>query len=243
MEKNEKFLKKRQNDVWFNQGEKRTFASAFKKRKNFKQKMESIEIKGTKKEQSGTPVSRGLRREGSIPCVMYGKGESVAFYVPDTAFRHRIYTPKFKTAKIELDGTVHECIVKDVQFHPVTDKILHVDFLRLIPGHKLKVDLPLEFEGNAKGVKSGGKFLAKVRRIQVITTPESLVDKVPVNIAGMGLGSNLRVRDIPAIEGIEIQNNPSMPIASIEIPRALRSAQSKADAVVDVEEEDGEGEE
>lgn len=190
--------------------------------------MESIQIKGTKKETSGTKISKAIRNAGNVPCVMYGKGEAVSFSAEAPNFRHLIYTPQFKLAEVELDGETHKCILKDVQFHPVTDKLLHADFLRLIPGHKLKVSIPIKFSGSAAGVKSGGKFMPKVRKVQVLTTPEALVDQIPVTVDSLELGGILRVRDIPTIDGIQIMNAEAMPIASIEIPRALRSAQSAA---------------
>lgn len=195
--------------------------------------MESIQIKGNVKETSGTKTAKAIRAEGGVPCVMYGKGEATSFSTSESSFRSLVYTPQFKVAEIELNGETHRCILKDVQFHPVTDKIMHADFLRLIPGHKLKVSLPVNFTGSAAGVKSGGKFLAKMRKVQVLTTPEALTDHVSVDVSPMELGGTLRVRDIPAVEGLTIMNEGATPIASVEIPRALRSAQSAEEKTED----------
>ncbi len=186
--------------------------------------MEVIAIKAQPKEGAGKEVAKRIRRTGSIPANMYqsGGGESVQFTVATADFRHLIYTPQFKMAEIELEGEKHKCIVKDIQFHPVTDEVLHLDFLKLVDGVKFKVTVPVRFTGQAPGVKAGGKFLAKLRQINILTTPDKLVDEVSADISTMELGSTIRVRDIKAEEGIEITNNGAVPIASIEIPRALR---------------------
>ena len=113
-------------------------------------------------------------------------------------------------------------IVKDIQFHPVTDEVVHIDFLELVPGVKFKATVPLRFVGAAPGVKEGGKFIPSLRSINILTTPEKVVDEVSADISKMELGATIRVRDIIAVEGVEITNNGAVPIASIEIPRALR---------------------
>ncbi|MBU6341806.1 MAG: 50S ribosomal protein L25 [Bacteroidetes bacterium] len=186
--------------------------------------MEIIALTGLVKEGSGKEVSRKLRNEGLIPAVMYksGGGDSKAFGLESTAIRHLIYTSKFKMAEITLDGQVHKCIVKDIQFHPVNDQVIHLDFLELVPGVKFKATVPLRFVGQAPGVKSGGKFLAKMRQVNILTTPEYIVDEMDADISGMELGGTLRIRDVKVPEGVEVTNQPAVPIASIEIPRALR---------------------
>ena len=124
--------------------------------------------------------------------------------------------------EITLDGKVHKCILKDLQFHPVSEAVLHMDFLELVPGVKFKATIPVRYEGSAPGVRGGGKFLPKLRAVKVLATPETIVDEVVANISDVELGSTIRVRDIKVQEGIEILNTGAVPIASIEIPRALR---------------------
>jgi large subunit ribosomal protein L25 len=113
--------------------------------------------------------------------------------------------------------------VKDTQFHPVSDEVLHVDFLELVPGLKFKASVPLRFTGSAPGVKEGGKFIPRMRTISILTTPEKAVDEVNADITEMKLGDTLRVRDITVMDGVEITNPVAVPIASIEIPRALKT--------------------
>jgi large subunit ribosomal protein L25 len=186
--------------------------------------MEVVAIKAQPKQGAGKEVAKKIRRTGSVPANMYqsGGGESTQFSIATADFRHLVYTSQFKMAEIELEGQTHKCIVKDIQFHPVTDEVLHLDFLKLVDGVKFKVTVPVRFVGQAPGVKAGGKFLTKMRQVNILTTPDKLVDEVSADISAMELGSTIRVRDIKLQEGIEITNNGAVPIASIEVPRALR---------------------
>lgn len=187
--------------------------------------MEIIELQGHRKENSGKTEALKIRRNGQIPAVMYksGGGESVQFALEATAVRPLVFTPKFKLAEITVDGAKYKCIVKDIQFHPVTEEVLHLDFLQLVPGMKFKAAVPLRFAGAAPGVKEGGKFIPRMRMINILTTPECVVDEVHADITAMQLGDTLRIRDISAVKGVEITNPGAVPIASIEIPRALKA--------------------
>ncbi|MFN4254146.1 MAG: 50S ribosomal protein L25 [Saprospiraceae bacterium] len=186
--------------------------------------MEIVSIQGHRKEASGKEHARRIRREGMVPCVMYksGGGDAISFSLNPAEARPLVYTPKFKMAEITLDGKTHKCILKELQFHPVTEAVMHIDFLELVPGIKFKASVPVRYEGTAPGVKAGGKFLPKLRNVKIMTTPEKAVDEVVANIGEMELGSTIRVRDIKLTEGVDILNPPAVPIASIEIPRALR---------------------
>lgn len=186
--------------------------------------MEIVAIQGHRKEGSGKEAANKYRRNGQVPAIMYksGGGEATQFTVTADEFRHLVYTPKFKLAEISLDGQKHKCILKDVQFHPVNDQVLHIDFLELVPGVKFKATVPVRFDGQAPGVKAGGRFIAKMRSVNIMTTPEKVVDEMIADITALDLGQTIRVRDIQTVEGVDITNNGAVPIASIEIPRALR---------------------
>jgi large subunit ribosomal protein L25 len=188
--------------------------------------MEIIALQGRHKEGSGKEEAKKIRRNNQIPAVLYrsGGGETFKFSLNTPDIRHLVFTPKFKLAEITLNGTTHKCIVKDIQFHPVTEAVLHLDFLELVPGVKFKATVPLRFAGTAPGVKAGGKFIPRMRQINILTTPEKAVDEVSADISTMELGSTIRVRDITPVEGVEITNTSSVPIASIEVPRALIGA-------------------
>jgi large subunit ribosomal protein L25 len=186
--------------------------------------MESIKIDGGTRAGLGKAATKVDRASEAIPCVLYGGSENVHFTTTWNAVRHLIYTADFKTADITVDGKNYTAIVKDIQFHPVNEKILHIDFLKLVQGTPTKVSLPLRLIGQSPGVKAGGKLLQSMRKIKVKVLPENLVDHVTLSISKLDLGQSARVRDIIPIEGVEITMSPSIPVVSIEIPRALRAA-------------------
>ncbi len=188
--------------------------------------MEILAIQGHRKEGSGKTEAARIRRNDQVPAVLYksGGGGSTQFAINQADLRPLVFTSKFKMAAISLNGQTHKCIVKDIQFHPVTEQILHIDFLELVPGVKFKATVPIRFAGQAPGVKAGGKFIPTIRQINILTTPEKAVDEVVADISTMELGSTIRVRDIAQQEGVEITNNGAVPIALIEIPRALKGA-------------------
>ncbi|MDO8367060.1 MAG: 50S ribosomal protein L25 [Saprospiraceae bacterium] len=187
--------------------------------------MEIIELQGHRKETSGKVEATRIRRTGQVPAVMYksGGGDSIQFTLESAAVRPLIFTSKFRLVEISLNGATHKCIVKDTQFHPVSEEVLHVDFLELVPGVKFKASVPLRFTGSAPGVKEGGKFIPRMRTVSILTTPEKAVDEVNADIAAMQLGDTIRIKDITVMDGVEITNPSAVPIASIEVPRALKA--------------------
>ncbi len=186
--------------------------------------MQSIAISGNPRVELGKVATKTNRAEGEIPCVLYGMDELAHFTVTKKDVRYLIYTPDFKIAELSLGGNTFRTILKDVQFHPISEDILHIDFLKLTDGQPVKVDVPLRLVGSAPGVKSGGRLIQPVRKVKIKCLPETLVDQVQLDISGLDLGQTSRVRDIIAQEGIEIMMSPSIPAVVIEIPRALRSA-------------------
>ena len=186
--------------------------------------MESVKINGGTRAGLGKASTKVDRKGDAIPCNLYGGNTNVQFTTTWNEVRHLIYTADFKLADITADGQNYSAIVKDVQFHPVSEKILHIDFLVLTPGTPIKVSLPLRLIGQSPGVKAGGKLLQSMRKIKVKVLPENLVDHVSLEISKLDLGQSARVRDIIPTNGVEITMSPSIPVVSIEIPRALRAA-------------------
>ena len=192
--------------------------------------MESIAVQGSLRTEVGKKASKAVRKEGLIPCVLYGGEDVIHFTTTLSDVKGLIYTADFKIAEISVDGKTHRCILKSWQAHPLTDAIEHIDFLRLIDGNKINVEVPVKFKGSSAGEKVGGKLQQSVRRVKIKTTPEKLIDAIFMDISHLKLGQSIRIRDIEPIEGVEIVNSPGIPVATIEIPRALRSAEAKAEA-------------
>ncbi len=187
--------------------------------------MEKIVIKANSRAEVGSVSAKSSRNNGMVPGVIYGGKDVIHFETDPVGFRYVIYSPDFKILNVEIGGKTHKCILKSTQFHPISEKLEHIDLLELIDGQPFKCKIPLRFKGSSPGVKVGGKFVQKLRVINVKTTPEKLVNELQADISGMELGGTLRVRDIIAQDGIEITNPPAIPVASIEIPRALRNQQ------------------
>lgn len=190
--------------------------------------MQVVAVKGSVRENLGKKWAKAVRKEGSIPCVLYGGSEVHHFTTTHNEVKSLIYTGDFKLAELTLGDATAKCFVKDVQFHPVSDSIIHIDFLELVPEQTVNLEVPVRFTGTSPGVKVGGKLVKNLRRIKIKTTPEKMVDSLTLDISALELGSSIRVRDIEAVEGVEIMNSPGIPVANVEIPRALRSAAAAA---------------
>ncbi len=195
--------------------------------------MEILTVKGEKRANAGTKFARADRKAGLIPCVIYGNSNNIHFTTTKKEVKAMVYTPDFKLAEVEIDGAKQKCILKDIQFHPVTDEIMHIDFLRLTEGHPVKVELPVRFKGVSPGVKAGGKLMQNMRRVKIKTTPENLVNELILDVSNLELGSAIRVRDIEKVDGVEVLSSGSTPVAFVEVPRALKSAESAAEGAAE----------
>lgn len=176
-----------------------------------------------------TVKPKALRKAGRIPAVLYGGKTLEHFTVTHADVKHLIYTPDFKLGELTVGGKAHSCIIKDIQFHPVTDSITHIDFLSLEAGRKVNVEIPVKFKGESPGVKEGGKLQQSMRRVKVKLDPAHIVSELFIDISEVKLGEAVRVRDIESDDNIEIMANEATPVAIVEVPRALKSADA-ADA-------------
>lgn len=190
--------------------------------------MKTVAVSGQLRENLGKKGSKATRLEGLAPAVLYGQGDPIHLAIAPLSVRDLIYTADFKVAELSVDGKEYRAIVKDVQFHPVTDEIQHLDFLALQDGHPIKVAVPVAFEGNSPGIRAGGKLVQAVRKIKLKAAPEHLVDRITLDISDLELGDSIRIRDITELEGVEIINPSGQPVATVEVPRALKSAATAA---------------
>lgn len=208
--------------------------------------MQEVKMSGELRANTGKRSARSIRKEGKIPCVLYGGGEkNIHFSLHPNEVKHIVFTPEFKSASIDIDGETHQCIVKDVQFHPVKDNIVHMDFLSLHEGVQVKTEIPLRCVGTAPGTKEGGKMIQKLRNINIKTKPQYLVDELIVDVSDLKLGATKRIKDIEVPENIKLMHAANTPIASIEIPRILKTATPEAelDDELGEDEEEAAGEE
>ena len=189
--------------------------------------MKSITIEGQLRTDSGKKSTRQLRSQKMVPGVIYGGSQEINFSAPATAFKDIVYTPEFMVANITIDGNSYRCILKDLQFHKVTDLLLHVDFLELVDNKKVIATLPLNFIGVPAGVKAGGKLVLKMKSVKVKTLPKYLKEHIDVNIEKLELNENIRVQDVIA-DNMEVLNSPRIPIASVTLTRQLKQEEATA---------------
>ncbi len=173
----------------------------------------------------GKVATKADRNSGLIPCVLYGKQDkAIHFTTTFTQVRDLIFSPDFKIANVNVGGKTYSCILKEVQYHPVTDAVRHIDFLELVDGRSIKVEVPLRFEGASPGVRAGGKLVQKLRSVKIKTKPEDLVAEMKADISKLRLGQSLRIRDIQPVPNVEILNPGAIPIVTISVPRGLKDA-------------------
>lgn len=185
--------------------------------------MKTIGIKGSVRQSIGKKSTKELRKNGRVPCVLYGGEEVVHFQAEEGEFRKIVYTPKIFLLDIDIDGTVYRGIMQDIQFHPVSEKILHIDFMKISDDKPVKIDIPVRIEGYAQGIQQGGQLKFNLRTVRVKALVKDIPDEIVVDVTELVLGQSVRVSDI-SIEGVEMLNTLSIPIASVSITRAARAA-------------------
>ncbi|MEO2053314.1 50S ribosomal protein L25/general stress protein Ctc [Flagellimonas beolgyonensis] len=198
--------------------------------------MKSITIKGSQRESVGKVATKALRNAGKVPCVLYGGDNPIHFSADEFEFKDLVYTPNAHTAVIELEnGEKLEAVLQDIQFHPVTDKILHVDFYQLFKDKPVTMDIPVHLEGNSPGVRNGGRLLFRKRKLAVKALPELLPDFITVDISKLRIGGTI------AVETILNDNYTILHPDSTAIVQVKASRTSVADDMEDEEEEGAEG--
>ena len=189
--------------------------------------MKTITIEGQIRTEFGKTATRQLRSEEKVPAVIYGGASEINFSAPAAAFKNIVYTPEFNVIEVSVGGKAYRCVLKDLQFDKVSDKLVHVDFLELVENKTVTVTLPIKFVGTPVGVKAGGKLVTKIKSLKVKLLPKYLRENIELDINNLELNDNLRVQDVKA-ENIEILNSPRIPIASVTLTRQLKQEEATA---------------
>lgn len=189
--------------------------------------MKTITIEGQLRTEFGKGATRQLRSQELVPGVIYGGAQEINFKAPAAAFRTLVYTPTFQQAEVKLDGKNYRCILKDLQFDKVDDKLIHIDLLELVEDKKVIATIPLKFTGVAIGVKDGGKLHIKIKSLKVKTFPKYLKEQIEVKVDNLELNGSIRVEDIK-IDNYEILNSPRIPVASVTLTRILKQEEAAA---------------
>lgn len=191
--------------------------------------MKTIEIQGVKREGFGKKESKAVRRAGQVPCVIYGGGENVHFSVNTSDLRSLIYTPNSFIIEFNIDGQKETAVMREVQFHPVREEVLHIDFFRVFADKEVAIDIPVKLEGNSEGVKQGGKLMLSKRKVRVSGNLENLPDELTIDISDLQLGKSIFVSDLN-FEGLTMLTPASTAICAVRMTRAARGAAAAAAA-------------
>ena len=159
--------------------------------------MKSITVKGSKRESVGKRSTKALRNAGQVPCVLYGGEQPVHFSATELAFSKLVYTPNAHTVVIELEsGETFNAVMQDIQFHPVTDSILHIDFYQLFDDKEVTMSIPVRLTGNSRGVRNGGVLRRNLRKLRVKALPINLPDEISIDITPMKIGDKIAIGNI-----------------------------------------------
>jgi large subunit ribosomal protein L25 len=196
--------------------------------------MKEINVSGKKRTDVGKKASKMLRKEGMIPCNLYGekKGENglpeaFAFMAPMTELRKAVYTPHVYVVNLNIDGTEHKAIIKELQFHPTSDALLHADFFEINETKPITVGIPVNITGHAQGVRDGGRLNLSIRKINVTAPYKNIPEKLDIDVTELQLGKAIKVGSLH-FEGLEIATPKEVIVCSVKATRASRSAAAEA---------------
>lgn len=189
--------------------------------------MKTFELKGTARPELGKKATKEIRSNSSIPCVLYGGNEVTHFQVETGAVRKLIFTPEIFLVLLDIDGKKVNAILKDIQFHPVKDSILHIDFLEVFEEKPIVIEIPVKLIGLAEGVKLGGKLSQEMRKLKVKALYKDVPEKLDVNVENLGLGKTIQVAAL-SFDKLTILNSPMNVVAAVKLTRAARGAMAKS---------------
>lgn len=190
--------------------------------------MKTIEIKGSKRKELGKKSSRKARKVGNVPCVIYGKDANVHFEAHENSFKNLVYTHEAHLVKLDLEGEVFNAVLQDIQFHPVTDKILHADFIQIFDNKPVIIDVPVTVTGDAEGVKAGGKLIVKRRHLKVKGFANDLPEDLVIDVTNLKIHHSIKVGEL-SYDKIELLDPKIITVVSVATSRvALKTEEEEA---------------
>ncbi len=202
--------------------------------------MKSVSVSGSLRENVGKKDAKNLRRQGLVPCVLYGGKEQVSFSMPELSFKDIIYTPDSCLLKLDIDGKAYDVILQDVQYHPVTDKIIHCDFLQIFPDKPIKIDIPIKVIGNSPGVIKGGKLITKIRKLRVKGLMDALPDTIDVDISRLNINDSVKINQL-TVEGLEFLDPANAVVIIVKMTRGAGMGEEEDEGEEGAAEEGAEG--
>ncbi len=191
--------------------------------------MKTFELKGTARTDLGKKASKAERVSENVPCVLYGGKENLHFTTTVSDLRKLVYSPEVFVVDLDIEGKKCKAIMKAIQFHPVTDKVLHIDFYELSENKPVVVEIPVKLEGLSEGVKAGGKLALEMRKLKVKGLYTKIPEKIILDVTSLGLGKSIQVGNV-TVENLEILNAKNAVVAQVKLTRAARGAAATAAA-------------
>ena len=194
--------------------------------------MKTFQLEGKSREIASRSADqkralKAMRKEKEIPAVLYGGEQLIHFTVTQSAVRTLVYTPNIYAVELTIDGVKHMAIMKEIQFQPVTDEIIHIDFLEVNNKKPVVMEVPVVLEGHAEGVKAGGKLTLQMRKLKVKAVYTEIPERLVINVEHLGLGKTMQVGALH-FEGLELMNAKNAVVCAVQLTRAARGAQAKA---------------
>lgn len=185
--------------------------------------MKTIDLKGTIRTETGKRATKKARLEQKVPCIIYGVNQPIHFEVDVKEVGHVIYTPNVYLIHLELEGNIHQAIIKEIQFHPVSDHILHIDFTEVQADKPISVKIPVQLEGFAKGVQQGGKLVLQMRKLALKGLAKDIPAQLNIDVTNLEVGQTLKVREL-SFPAIQILDPKNAVVATIKTTRAAKAA-------------------
>jgi large subunit ribosomal protein L25 len=196
--------------------------------------MKTIEINGSARQELGKKSSKVIRKSGNVPCVIYGEEKNIHFYAEEASFKNLIYTPEAHFVTLNLEGKRYTLVLKEAQFHPVTDRLLHADFVQVFEDKPVTMNIPVRVFGDSAAVRAGAKLIVKKRYLKIKALPKDLPENISIDISKLKLNESIRVGniDIPNLEFLDMKS-----VAIVTVSASRVSAKSESDE--EVEETEG----
>lgn len=191
--------------------------------------MKTVSLSGSPRANVGKTDAASLRAKGQVPCVIYGGSEQIHFYADERAFKNIIYTPDTNLVNISVDGKNFLAVLQEAQFHKINDKLIHADFLQVIEGKPVTVQIPVKTVGQSQGVKDGGKLTVKMRKLKVKGLVNKLPERIELNIENLGIGKSISVGEIK-IDGITILHPSNISVVSVQTTRNVAAEETATPA-------------
>ena len=189
--------------------------------------MKSVSLSGSVRQGVGKKDAKAIRTAGNVPCILYGAGHQISFQVSYKELTPLVYTPEVTKVTLQIDGKNFTSIIKEIQFHPVSDKMIHVDFLELVDKKPIFMSVPVTVYGNSLGVKQGGKLVINARKLNIKATPENLPDSIKIDVEKLDIGQGIKVGAL-SLENLQILDEPNKMVVSVKTTRAAQAAATTA---------------